>query len=102
MPVASWRVGPVLDPLEAPDRQDMALLVDRAVGSLSGSAREVVELCYLLEVPQREAAARLGFSVSALEARLHRGRHQLRQALNGSLRAEAEVLGLALDVLAVF
>ncbi len=80
----------------------MALLVDRAVGSLSGSAREVVELCYLLEVPQREAAARLGFSVSALEARLHRGRHQLRQALNGPLRAEAEVLGLALDVLAVF
>jgi RNA polymerase sigma factor (sigma-70 family) len=85
------------DPLEALSRQDMALLVDRAIGSLSGSAREVVELCYLMELPQREAAARLGFTLSALEARLHRARHQLRQALNGPLRAEAEALGLALD-----
>jgi RNA polymerase sigma-70 factor (ECF subfamily) len=85
------------DPLEALSRQEMLLLVDRAIGSLSGSAREVVELCYLLELPQREAAARLGFSISALEARLHRARQQLRQALNGPLRAEAEALGLALD-----
>ncbi|HEY7347602.1 MAG TPA: sigma-70 family RNA polymerase sigma factor [Ktedonobacterales bacterium] len=85
------------DPLEALSRQDMALLLDRALGLLSGSAREVVELCYLLELPQREVAGRLGLSISALEARLHRARQQLRQAVNGPLRQDAEALGLTLD-----
>jgi hypothetical protein len=56
-----------------------------------------VELCYLKETPQREAAEQLGVSISALEARLHRARHQLRQALNGPLREDAEALGVALD-----
>ena len=86
-----------LDPLEALSRQDMALLLDRAFSTLSGSAREALELCYLLELPQREVAGRLGLSISALEARLHRARLQLRQALTGPLRAEAEALGLPLD-----
>jgi RNA polymerase sigma factor (sigma-70 family) len=85
------------DPLEALTREDMVLLLDRAFGSLSGDARQVVELCYLMELPQREVAGRLGLSISALEARLHRARRQLRQALNGPLRGGAEALGLALD-----
>ncbi len=87
----------LLDPLEALDQQDAALLLDRALGSLSRNAREVVELCYLGELPQREVALRLGLSLSAVEARLHRARHQLRQALNGPLRKDAEALGLALN-----
>ena len=41
----------VPDPLEVLSRQDMALLLDRALGSLSADARQVVELCYLLELP---------------------------------------------------
>ncbi|HLW03529.1 MAG TPA: RNA polymerase sigma factor [Ktedonobacterales bacterium] len=86
-----------LDPLEALSRQELILLLDRALGLLSGNARQVVELCYLLELPQREAAAQLGLSISALEARLHRARQQLRQMLNGPLREDAEALGLALD-----
>jgi hypothetical protein len=57
----------------------------------------LVERCHLLEQPQREVAARLGLSISALEARLHRARRQLRQVLNGPLRQDAEALGLALD-----
>ncbi|HEU5374274.1 MAG TPA: sigma-70 family RNA polymerase sigma factor [Ktedonobacteraceae bacterium] len=87
----------VLDPVEALNRQDVAVLLDRALGSLSGSAREIIELCYLVELPQREVATRLDLSLSALEARLHRARHQLRQILNGPLRIDAEALGLALD-----
>ena len=87
----------ILDPVEALNQQEITILLDRALGSLSSSAREVVELCYLLELPQREVAARLDLSLSALEARLHRARRQLRQALNGPLRADAEALGLALD-----
>src|SRR5215469_1576731 len=86
-----------LDPIEALSRQDLAVLIDRALSALPGTAREVVELCYLLELPQREAALRLGLTLSALEARLHRARVQLRQVLSGPLRADAESLGLALD-----
>ena len=86
-----------LDPIEALSRQDLAVLVDRALGELPGTAREAVELSYLLELPQREVALRLGLSTSALEARLHRARLQLRQVLSGPLRADAESLGLALD-----
>jgi RNA polymerase sigma factor (sigma-70 family) len=85
------------DPLEAISRQDLALLLDRALGLLSRDARQVVELCYLLELPQREVALRLGLTLSALEARLHRTRRQLRQVLNGPLRAEAEALDVTLD-----
>jgi RNA polymerase sigma-70 factor (ECF subfamily) len=87
----------VFDPIEALTREDVAVLLDRALGSLSGSAREMVELCYLAELPQREVAARLDLSLSALEARLHRARQHLRQVLNGPLRTDAEALGLTLD-----
>jgi RNA polymerase sigma-70 factor (ECF subfamily) len=85
------------DPLEVLSREETALLLDRALGALSTDARAVVELCYLRELPQREVAARLGLSQSALEARLHRARQQLRLALNGPLREDAEALGLAVD-----
>jgi RNA polymerase sigma factor (sigma-70 family) len=86
------------DPLEALSRQDLIVLLDRAFGSLSRDARQVVELCYLLEVPQHDVADRLGLTLSALEGRLHRARRQLRQALNGPLRADAEALDLTLDL----
>ncbi len=86
-----------LDLSEALSRQDLSALLNRALGTLSGSAREVIELCYLAEIPQREAALRLGLSISALEARLHRARKQLRQMLSGPLRVEAEGFGLALE-----
>lgn len=85
------------DPVEALNDQDRAVLLDRALGALSGSAREAVKLSYLEELPQREVAARLGLSLSALEARLHRARQQLRQVFSGPLRAEARAFGLALD-----
>jgi RNA polymerase sigma factor (sigma-70 family) len=85
------------DPLDALDHADRARLLDRALAALPAPAREVVERCYLLEEPQRETAARLGLSLSALEARLHRARRQLRDLLNGPLRADAEALGLMLD-----
>lgn len=75
----------------------MAVLLDRAMSYLPDSARDAVELCYLAELPQAEAAARLGMTISALETRLHRARKQLRQVLNGALRADAESFGLALE-----
>jgi RNA polymerase sigma-70 factor (ECF subfamily) len=96
---APWEIADplALDPTAALERQDIEILLDRALGYLPPAAREAVELCYLAELPQHEAARRLGFTIRALEARLRRARAQLRQVLAGELRAEAEAFGLTLD-----
>jgi RNA polymerase sigma factor (sigma-70 family) len=82
------------DPIEELNQQDLGILLDRAMGQLSPDSREALRLCYLQEMPQREAAQRLGMTISALEARLHRARKQLRTLLSGDLRAEAQAFGL--------
>jgi RNA polymerase sigma factor (sigma-70 family) len=87
----------VLDPLETLSQAELARLLDRALGALSVHARQVLELCYLMDLPQRDVAAQLGLSISALEARLHRARQQVRHLLSGPLREDAEALGLPLD-----
>jgi RNA polymerase sigma-70 factor (ECF subfamily) len=84
------------DPTEELSRQDMALLLDRALGYLSPESRMAVEQHYLAEAPQRELAARMGLSLSALEARLHRARGQLLHTLSHDLRDDALALGLAI------
>ncbi len=82
---------------EALERQDLHTLLDRALAYLPAGTRELVERCYLEEQPQPEVAARLGLSLGALEARLHRARKQLRHVLSGELHAEAEAFGLLLN-----
>ena len=87
----------VLDPVEELHRQDLAQLLSRAMGHLPETARSALELYYLADLSQREAAERSGVSLKALEVRLHRARLQLRQVLNRELRSEAETFGLTLD-----
>jgi RNA polymerase sigma factor (sigma-70 family) len=86
-----------LDLTDLLDRRDLEMLLDHALAHLSAGARELVALCYLAELPQREVAARLGLTLSALEARLHRTRVQLRELLSTTLRDEAARLALPLD-----
>jgi len=86
-----------IDPAEALERQDRQVLLDRALSHLSESTRELIELCYLAELPQREVAERLDMSLGALELKLHRARRQLRQVLHGELREDAQAFGLRLD-----
>jgi hypothetical protein len=86
------------DPFEELSRQDLTSLLDRAIGALPPATRQAVELSYLIDLPRAEVASRLRLSQCALDTRLHRARAQLRQALNGPLRAEAEAYSLALDV----
>jgi RNA polymerase sigma factor (sigma-70 family) len=100
----AWLVLPdpaAIDPAEELSRQDLATLLDRAMEHLSPDTRKLLEMCYLAEMPQREAALQLGLTIGALELRLHRARKQLRQVLSGELRADAESFGLALDPLQV-
>jgi RNA polymerase sigma-70 factor (ECF subfamily) len=86
-----------LDPMENLDHQDMQVLLDRALSHLEKNAREVIELCYLDELPQREVAERLEMSLGALELKLHRARLRLHQILHGPLREEAQAFGLNLN-----
>jgi RNA polymerase sigma factor (sigma-70 family) len=85
------------DPAEELNHQDLTNLLDHALHLLPTGTRQAIELCYLAELPQREVALRLGLTINTLEVRLHRARQQLRQALCGELRADAEAFGLALD-----
>ncbi len=82
------------DPAEELSRQDLTILLDRALEHLSPPLREALEMCYLAELPQREAAGRLGVPLNTLEVRLHRARRQLSDVLSHELRAEAEDFGL--------
>lgn len=86
-----------IDPSEELEHYDMQVLLDRALSYLSEDARELIELCYLAERPQREVAQRLHMSLGALEVKLHRTRRQLRQILNSDLRADAAEFGLLLN-----
>lgn len=84
------------DPTEELARRDMAMLLDRALGYLPLESRAAVEQHYLAEIPQRELAARMGLSLSAMEARLHRARSQMLRTFSQELRDEALALGLAI------
>src|SRR6266851_4007827 len=85
------------DPLETLSRQELELLLDRALGLLPEEARQVLEMCHLLDMPHSEVAERLGIPVGALYTRLHRARRHLRQVLSGPLRREAAAFDLALE-----
>jgi RNA polymerase sigma factor (sigma-70 family) len=87
----------MLDLAEELNRQDLAVLLDRAMNHLPASARQALEMYYFAEMSQREIALQLGMAINTLEVRLHRARRQLRQVLNGQLRADAEAFGLSLD-----
>lgn len=86
-----------INPAEELERQDLHTLLDRALGCLSADTRQLVELCYLEELPQSEVAQQLQMSLGALELKLHRARRQLHQVLHGKLREDAQAFGLQLD-----
>src|SRR5215472_16953063 len=67
----------VNDPADVFSREDLLQLLRQALNLLPKQAREAVEMYYLCELPQREAAIRLGLSISALGTRLLRARQQL-------------------------
>ncbi len=87
----------LVDPAEELSHQDLATLLDRAMGYLPSTTRKALEMHYLTELPQNETALQLGLTINALEVRLHRARQQLRHVLSNELRNDAEAFGMALD-----
>lgn len=78
----------------AVEHDELAVLLDRALGMLPVAAREVLTLRYIEELGNREIADRLGLSASAVAVRLHRGKMSLRQALaEPELRGDAAAFG---------
>lgn len=69
------------DPLDWLVLQERAVLVRQALSRLPGRDAEILMLKYAESWSYRELADHLGVSVSAIEARLHRGRRRLRDEL---------------------
>jgi RNA polymerase sigma factor (sigma-70 family) len=76
------------------EREELALLLDRALAQLPGDTREALIRKYIDESPLAEVAARLGLTAGATAARLHRGKLALRRLFTTTLRAEAASFGL--------
>jgi RNA polymerase sigma factor (sigma-70 family) len=76
------------------ERDELARLLERALGMLPRVTRLAVVARYIEQLPQAEVAARLGLTEGAVEARLHRGKLALRRVLARELRPEAAAYGL--------
>lgn len=76
------------------ERDELATLLDRALGLLTTEARDVLVAHYIQESPHAETAARLGVNEGAVKMRLRRGKFALRRVLASELREEAAVFGL--------
>lgn len=76
------------------ERDELALLLDRALALLPATTRAVLVQKYIAESSHAAIASALGLSESAVAVRLHRGKLAMRALLTGELRAEAEQLGL--------
>jgi RNA polymerase sigma-70 factor (ECF subfamily) len=76
------------------ERDELGLLLDRALALLPPTTRAVLVRKYIAESSHAAIAGELGLTESAVAVRLHRGRLALRSLLSTDLRAEAEQLGL--------
>jgi RNA polymerase sigma-70 factor (ECF subfamily) len=88
----SWSGHPISS--AAPDPLDWLLQAERrglvraALGQLPGRDAEILLLKYTEDWSYRELATHLGVSESAVEARLHRARQRLREAMIGTRAIE--------------
>jgi RNA polymerase sigma factor (sigma-70 family) len=77
------------------ERQELAILLDRALALLSNETRTALIAHYIDEQPQKEIAKILGISEGTLAVRLHRGRMHLVRALKKNLGDDLEYYGLS-------
>jgi RNA polymerase sigma-70 factor (ECF subfamily) len=77
-------VAPAQDPLVGLLQAERSFLVREALGRLPRRDAEILLLKYTEDWSYRELAAHLGVGESAVEARLHRARKRLREAILGT------------------
>jgi RNA polymerase sigma-70 factor (ECF subfamily) len=78
------------DPLDLLLRDERQALVRESLGRLPSRDREILLLKYTEDWSYRELAGHLGVSESAIEARLHRARQRLREAMISKHLIEAD------------
>ena len=76
------------------EREELAVLLDRALALLPRETGALLVQHYIEESPHAAIAARLGISEGAVGVRLHRGKLALRRVLATELGAEAAVYGI--------
>lgn len=76
------------------ERDELVLLLDRALALLPAAARTLLLQRFVEELPHAEIAARLGVTEDVVAQRLRRGKLELRRLLMTDLRGEATSLGL--------
>jgi RNA polymerase sigma-70 factor (ECF subfamily) len=86
-----------LDPFDIEielERDELAVLLDRALAQLPATTRAALLARYIEEQPVAKIAAQLGLSENATAVRLHRGKLALRQTLTSALRDETSAYTL--------
>jgi RNA polymerase sigma factor (sigma-70 family) len=83
--------GPVIDPQEVVEEQELYRLVLDAVSALAPRSRAAVLMFYYDQLSLREIAATLGVSIVAVKGRLHKARRQLREQLS-ALYSESDLV----------
>lgn len=80
------------------ERDELAVLLDRALGLLPATTRDVLIARFVDECSHAEIASRLGLSEGTVTVRIHRGKLALRRVLTGpELRPEAASFGIAAE-----
>ena len=96
-PIAPSLVEQVADDFDLElelERDELAVLLDRAMAQLSPESRSVLIWRYIEDLPRAEVAARLGLTEGAVAMRLQRGKLALRRLLTTDFRPEAEAYGV--------
>ena len=75
------------------ERDELATLLDRAMGLLPAETRSLLMQHHLNSLPQTELAERFGLSSGNVAVKLHRGRLALRQVLLENFREDATAYG---------
>lgn len=72
------------------DREDVAAAVHWALGKLNAEDRALMEAVYFEDVPLKEMAATLGWSLVKTKVRAHRARYKLREIMETMSRNEVK------------
>lgn len=79
------------------EREELAMLLDKALSLLPPSTSEILIERYIRDSPLAEIAERLGLSEDAIAQRLHRGKLALKRVIITHMPEEARLYGLSLS-----